>query len=50
MGAIVMLFGEQVSFTGPAGGVVSFYVTIISIVIIESLITKSAQKQKVNAT
>ncbi|WP_047043387.1 hypothetical protein [Vibrio mexicanus] len=50
MGAIVMLFGEQVQFSGPAGGVISFYITIISIVIIESLVLKSFNKTKLAAS
>lgn len=41
MGAIVLLFGEKVEFTGPAGGVVAFYLTIISIVVIESLVVRA---------
>lgn len=48
MGAIVMLFEEQVSFSGPAGGVLSFYITIISIVIIESCLIKTWKKKKRN--
>lgn len=46
MGGIVILFGEQVQFLGPASGVVAFYLTIISIVIIESLILKSLARKK----
>ncbi|MFZ3406990.1 hypothetical protein [Vibrio chagasii] len=46
MGAIVLLFGERVEFAGPAGGVVAFYLTMISIVIIESLVVKSRRLQQ----
>jgi hypothetical protein len=45
MGAIVLLFDEQVQFSGPAGGVVAFYITIISIVILESLFLKTVTKK-----
>lgn len=45
MGAIVLLFGEQVQFSGPVGGVVAFYLTIISIVIIESFVLKVVAKK-----
>lgn len=44
MGAIVLLFDEQVKFAGPAGGVIAFYITIISIVIIESVFIKVIKK------
>ena len=47
MGAIVVLFGEQVQFLGPAGGVIAFYLTIISIVIMESLLIKSLSLRQV---
>ncbi|OEF07319.1 hypothetical protein [Vibrio genomosp. F10] len=46
MGAIVILFGEQVQFTGPVSGVVAFYLTIVSILLIESLIGKAITKHK----
>lgn len=41
MGAILVLFGEQVQFEGPLGGVLAFYITIVSIVILESLLFKT---------
>ncbi|MCU8155769.1 hypothetical protein M2H10_02825 [Vibrio vulnificus] len=47
MGAIVLLFDEQVQFSGPAGGVVAFYITIISIVILESAFLKTIAKRAV---
>ncbi|ORT52152.1 hypothetical protein ST37_03895 [Vibrio sp. qd031] len=50
MGAIVVLFGEQVQFLGPAGGVVAFYLTIVSIVIAESLFIKSLSARQASAT
>jgi len=46
MGAIVLLFGEQVKFSGPVDGVLSFYATIISVVILESLLYKSFGKKQ----
>ncbi|MGR4988724.1 hypothetical protein [Vibrio rotiferianus] len=46
MGAIVMLFGEQVKFSGPVDGVLSFYATIISVVILESILYKSISKKE----
>ncbi|MGF1696227.1 hypothetical protein L4C54_11200 [Vibrio lamellibrachiae] len=48
MGAIVILFGEQVQFSGPASGVVAFYLTIMSILIIESLLGKAINKHKLD--
>jgi hypothetical protein len=47
MGAIVLLFDEQVQFSGPAGGVVAFYITIISIVILESVFLKTMNRRSV---
>ncbi|MEZ9710823.1 hypothetical protein AB4254_19305 [Vibrio breoganii] len=46
MGAILFLFGERVQFEGPLGGVLAFYATIISIVIIESIWLKTRAKQR----
>ncbi|GEA51019.1 hypothetical protein VIN01S_18230 [Vibrio inusitatus NBRC 102082] len=44
MGAILFLFGERVQFDGPFGGVVAFYITIVSIVVFESLLFKKRNK------
>ncbi len=38
--AIVLVFGEEVSFTGPIHGLVSFIVVIIAILLAEYLISK----------
>ncbi|CAH0991285.1 hypothetical protein SIN8267_01387 [Sinobacterium norvegicum] len=46
MGAIVILFGDQVQFSGPVSGVLAFYLTIVSILIIESLISKTAKRYR----
>ncbi|MDN2480209.1 hypothetical protein [Vibrio agarivorans] len=46
MGTIVFMFGDNVQFLGPASGVVAFYLTIISIVIFESLILKTIARRQ----
>ena len=49
MGAIVILFGEQVQFSGPVSGVLAFYLTIMTILIIESVLSKVVSKRKLQS-
>ena len=49
MGAIVIMFGEQVQFSGPASGVVAFYLTIMSILLIEAVIGRAFNKRNAEA-